>query len=90
MGIQISIGSLGGAVGTNIFIEDQAPQYWLGYGISLGIVVMGAVSAQVLRIYLQRENKKRDAIPLEEIHAKYTEAQLEDMGDASPLFRYTL
>jgi hypothetical protein len=62
----------------------------MGYGISLGIVIMGAASAQILRMYLQHENKKRDAIPLDEIHARYTEAELEEMGDKSPLFRYTL
>src|SRR6478735_9392412 len=38
MALLISIGNLGGAVGSNIFLQKQAPHYWLGYGFSLGIM----------------------------------------------------
>lgn len=33
---------------------------------------------------------KRDAIPEEEIRAKYTDNELVLLGDKSPLFRYKL
>ncbi|KAF2100891.1 putative MFS nicotinic acid transporter Tna1 [Rhizodiscina lignyota] len=90
MAIQISLGNLGGAVGTNIYLEKEAPEYWLGFGFSLGILLCASAVAMALRVALQRINAKRDAMSAEEIHSRYTREELWEMGDASPLFRYTL
>jgi hypothetical protein len=50
--------------------------------------------AFVLRKAFQRENEKRDALLAElgedGLRAKYTDAELLEMGDKSPFFRYTL
>lgn len=35
MALLISIGNLGGAIGSNIFLSEQAPAYPLGYGLSV-------------------------------------------------------
>jgi hypothetical protein len=90
MAIQISIGNLGGAIGSNIYLGKQAPHYWTGYGFSLGIIILALSAAIVLRLVLHRLNKQRDQMSPEEIRTKYTEQELLDMGDYSPLFRYTL
>lgn len=90
MAIQISIGNLGGAIGSNIYLGKEAPHYWTGYGFSLGIIIVALFSAIILRIRLDQINKKRDSMSLADIHAKYSEQELLDMGDYSPLFRYTL
>lgn len=90
IGFQLTLGNLGGAVGSNIYLQRQAPYYWLGYGFSLAIIVAAIVSAIILRLALARINKKRDLMTREEVFAKYTRAQLAEMGDKSPLFRYTL
>jgi len=90
MAIQISFGNLGGAIGSNIYLAKQAPHYWLGYGFSLAIIILSLTSAIFLRFMLNRINKKRDLMSVEEIRAKYTEQELLEMGDRSPFFRYTL
>lgn len=36
MALLISVGNLGGAIGSNIFLSSQAPTYPLGYGLSVG------------------------------------------------------
>ena len=90
MAIQISIGNLGGAIGSNIFLGKEAPHYWTGYGFSLGIIVLALSSAILLRFMLKRINEQRDRMSTEEIRAKYTEEELLEMGDRSPFFRYTL
>jgi hypothetical protein len=90
MGLQICAGNLGGAIGSNIYLANQAPHYWLGYGFSLGIIAAAIVSGFALRYFLQRENTKRDRVPMNEVYAQYTEAELLEMGDRSPLFRYTV
>ncbi|KAH8162179.1 hypothetical protein CIB48_g6072 [Xylaria polymorpha] len=90
MALLISLGNLGGAIGSNIFLEAQKPHYPLGYGFSLGIVV-GAVGCVLTLAYSwDRANKKRDAISEDEVRARYSEQELLDMGDRSPLYRYVV
>jgi hypothetical protein len=90
MGLQICVGNLGGAIGSNIYLAKQAPHYWLGYGFSLGIILAAIVSGFALRFFLNRENERRARMSPEEIHEKFTETELLEIGDRSPLFRYTL
>ncbi|KIW46496.1 uncharacterized protein PV06_02165 [Exophiala oligosperma] len=90
MALLISIGNLGGAVGSNIFLAKQAPHYWLGYGLALGMIAAAIISTFILRIAYGVLNKKRDQMNEEEIRAKYTEEELLDMGDKSPLYRYVI
>lgn len=75
MALLISIGNLGGAVGSNIFLREQAPNYWLGYGFSAGVIVSAITATIILQFATKRINKKRDLIPEEEIRARYTEGQ---------------
>lgn len=89
MAMVISIGNLGGAVGTNIYLAREAPHYWTGFGVSLGVVVAATIAAWVMKVKLERINAERDAMTEEEIRAKYTEEELADLGDESPFFRYT-
>lgn len=58
--------------------------------MSLGAVFVSLCATVFLRWKLQRINAERDAMPLDEIHAKYTDQELQEMGDESPLFRYTI
>jgi MFS family permease len=90
MAFMISMGNMGGLVGSYIFIGSEAPAYPTGYGCSIGFAGAGIVAATSLEFALIRINKKRAAIPIEEIRAKYTDEELEKMGDRSPLFKYTL
>lgn len=91
-GIAISIvptiGQFGGIIGSNIYLVKERPFYKTGFGVSLGFcVIAGFVSTLALRVALKRINANRDKIPVEEIHAKYTQEQLTEMGDKSPLYR---
>ncbi|KAM0257548.1 hypothetical protein ACHAPA_011673 [Fusarium lateritium] len=88
MALLISIGNLGGAVGSNIYLQAQAPHYWLGYGFALGIMSLAVISTIALHFATQRINKRRAMISEDEVRAKYTHAQLKAMGDRSPLFKY--
>lgn len=90
MALMISVGNLGGAVGTNIYLTREAPYYWTGYGTSLGVIVLSLGATMFLRFKFKQINAKRDAMTVDEVHAKYTEDQLRDMGDESPFFRYTI
>lgn len=88
MALLISMGNLGGAVGSNIYLTSQAPKYPLGFGLCLGILTLAIICTLLLRIAYSRINKQRDSMSEEEVKARYTEAQLLDLGDKSPLYRY--
>ncbi|KAK3654817.1 hypothetical protein LTR22_010585 [Elasticomyces elasticus] len=90
MAMLISMGNLGGAIGSNIYIQQQAPNYWLGYGFSLGILLAANICTVILRLVYIRENKLRDAMKEEDIREKYGEEELLAMGDKSPLYRYVV
>ena len=90
MALQISFGNLVATVGTNIYLQKQAPHYQLGYDFSLAIILVGIAAAVVLRQLLSRVNTQRERMSRDEVNRKYTNEELQDMGDASPLFRYIL
>ncbi|KAH7030577.1 major facilitator superfamily domain-containing protein [Microdochium trichocladiopsis] len=92
MGIafMICIGNVGGIIGSFIFRDSEAPTYPTGWGTCLGFVCMGMFAASALEAGYLRINRKRDQLSEEEVRARFTDEQLEKMGDRSPLFRYSL
>ncbi|KAJ4315851.1 hypothetical protein N0V94_005737 [Neodidymelliopsis sp. IMI 364377] len=86
----ICIGNLGGIVGSFIYQEKEKPKYPTGFGTSLSFAAAGLVCAFTLEWLFWRINKKNGEKTEEEWRAIYTEAQLEKMGDRSPLFKYNL
>ncbi|KAK6373396.1 hypothetical protein LTS17_008416 [Exophiala oligosperma] len=87
MAMQIGLGNLGGAMASNFYRAKDKPKFLLGHGLELGFVVMGLVAVLVLRISYGRINAKRERSG--EAHG-LTDAELSDLGDRSPSFRYTL
>lgn len=92
MGIafMICMGNLGGIVGSFIYLEKEKPKYPTGFGSSLAFAAAGIVAALTLETLFVTINKKNAKYTEEDIRRKYTEAQLEKMGDRSPLFKYHL
>ncbi|KAJ0418910.1 major facilitator superfamily domain-containing protein [Aspergillus carlsbadensis] len=88
--LMIAVGNCGGIIGSLIFVAEEKPRYQTGWGTSLGFICAGAASATTLEIVYKLINKRRDRKTREEIEATYTPAQLDAMGDRSPLFRYSL
>lgn len=86
-----TIGQFGGIIGSNIYLSRERPFYRTGFGVSMGFVtVCGIITTNVMRFALSRINKNRDRMTEEEIRASYTDEQLRELGDKSPLFRYAL
>ncbi|KAL6251807.1 hypothetical protein RBB50_002017 [Rhinocladiella similis] len=87
MAMQIGLGNLGGAMASNFYRAKDKPKFLLGHRLELGFVVMGLIAVLVLRITYGRINAKRERSG--ETHG-LTDAELSDLGDRSPSFRYTL
>jgi hypothetical protein len=86
----ICIGNLGGIVGSFIYQERESPKYPTGFGTSLSFAAAGMACAFTLEYLFWKINKKNAEKTEDEWRAIYTEAQLEKMGDRSPLFKYNL
>jgi len=68
---------------------DRTARYPTGFGTSLAVLGFGNIIVPTLYwLYCGRINKRRDAISKEEIHATYSQDELADMGDLSPLYKY--
>jgi hypothetical protein len=88
MALLISLGNLGGAIGSNIFIQEQNPRYWLGYGFCLFICAAAIVCVTILKWSWARENKRRGATDEGKKRAKYSDQELLELGDKPPIYRY--
>ena len=76
-------------MGSNIYIAKESPYYPVGFGLSLGMLLaFGVIWPPIYVMILKRINARRAEMSAAEIREKYTTAQLAELGDESPLFKY--
>lgn len=92
IGLLMLFGSVGGGgIGSNIYLEEQAPVYPLGFGFSVGATILGGMLPATVHWWLlRRDNKRREAMDRDRVLAEHTPEQLSKMEEYSPLFRYIL
>ncbi|KAJ5183379.1 hypothetical protein N7492_000995 [Penicillium capsulatum] len=90
IGYLICMGNAGGIIGSYIYRAEEKPKYPTGYGTSFAFAAAGVVAGLTLEYFLWRENAKKEKVTEVEICARYTEDELREMGERSPLFKYTL
>lgn len=86
----ICIGNIGGIIGSYMYLDREAPQYWTGFSLSLAFGATGVIVALLLELSYKWGNVRKAKTPEDEIRARYSEDELLRMGDKSPLFKYTL
>ncbi|ORY88026.1 MFS general substrate transporter [Leucosporidium creatinivorum] len=94
--LTLGLGSLGGVASSNIYRSADAPRYFLGHGVELGLTVLGICCSCLYAFLLTRANKakeaeqaRQDALPEHEKRV-YTVKELQDLGDKAPEFVYTV
>ncbi|KAK2804355.1 hypothetical protein FQN50_006646 [Emmonsiellopsis sp. PD_5] len=92
MGIafMIAMGNCGGIPGSFIYLEAEKPKYPTGFGASFAFASAGVLAALTLEFAFTTINKRRAKMSEAEVREKYTDEQLQVMGDRSPLFKYML
>lgn len=90
IGFMTGVGNMGGITGSFIFIEKEAPKYPSGFGSSLAFAAAGIVACFTLEFLLWKINGRNAKLSEEEVRDRYSDEELDRMGDKSPLFRYTL
>ncbi|KAL2854095.1 major facilitator superfamily domain-containing protein [Aspergillus pseudodeflectus] len=83
------VGNVGGILGSFMYLESEKPKYYTGFGISLALGGTGVVVAALLEWSYKVANKRKAAVA-EEARVRFTEEELFDMGDRSPLFVHVL
>lgn len=87
-GIQVTLGNFAGIIGTNIFLQNESPRYFTGYGVALGMLWLGGIASTIFFLGLLRENKKR-ASGERDNRLNRSEEEVNNMGDHHPSFRFT-
>ncbi|RUS14958.1 major facilitator superfamily domain-containing protein [Jimgerdemannia flammicorona] len=85
----VSVGSIGGAIGGQIYYD--APKYFNGHAIAISCMAAQTVFVVILRFVFAYENSRRERLTEREKAAeidKYGGTEL--AGDRHPDFRYTL
>ncbi|KAJ5268959.1 hypothetical protein N7497_010312 [Penicillium chrysogenum] len=90
IGYLICVGNVGGIIGSYIYRAEEKPRYPTGYGTSLGFAAAGIMACLSLEFCLWSANKKKALMTVSEIEEKYTEDQLQEMEERSPMFKYSL
>ncbi|PQE22379.1 MFS transporter protein [Rutstroemia sp. NJR-2017a WRK4] len=88
--LQIGLGSCGGLVASNIFITNQAPLYPVGYGTSLGMLLLCGCMCVTFFFGLRRENALRERDGRDYRYSGEERKELGNMGDDHPGFRFVL
>ncbi|KAI1862386.1 uncharacterized protein JN550_010248 [Neoarthrinium moseri] len=83
---QVGLGNIGGIVASNVFFDSEAPLYWTGYGVSLGMLWICAAACTVLYLGVKRENKKRDRGDRD---WRLQGENVDNLGDDHPSWRFT-
>ncbi|KAG1798490.1 major facilitator superfamily domain-containing protein [Suillus plorans] len=84
----IGLGNLGGICSSFIYIDP--PRFHTGHGTVMGFLSLSIIMSLFAMWNYNRLNKKKEAQCLAENISDDRGYEFEDMGDASPLFRYTI
>lgn len=90
VGCMTMVGSVGGVIGSFIYLDREKPKYPTGFGTSMALAGAGVVSCTVLELTYWKINKDRDKMSEAEVRSRYSAKELEELDDRSPLFRYNL
>ncbi|KAH6695116.1 major facilitator superfamily domain-containing protein [Plectosphaerella plurivora] len=89
-GIHLTFGNASGVAAPFLYQTKYAPTFYPGYGATVGVLVLSMVLNLVLLYHFNRENKERREGKQDwKIEGK-TEAEIEEMGEKSPRFIYTI
>ncbi|KIJ14037.1 hypothetical protein PAXINDRAFT_13153 [Paxillus involutus ATCC 200175] len=84
MALQISVGNLGGVIGSNILRTQDAPRYLLGHGLAIMFISIGLTTISIVVLVYKRLNARLDHDEL--LETQHAEPSLQE----APGFRYTL
>ncbi|KAM4057875.1 major facilitator superfamily protein [Hirsutella rhossiliensis] len=89
-GLQLTLGNCSGILSAFIYPKGDAPRYTRGHGVTLSMVALGITIYSLMWLWYRRENKRRAGAQLSDEHRRMKEEELEELGDDSPRYMYTV
>lgn len=89
LAVMIGFGNIGGIIASNIFVQTEAPRYFVGYGVSLAMLVFCGIMCTAFAVGLVMENRKREKGERDH-RLESPESVLGNLGDDDPRFRFSL
>lgn len=83
------IGQIGPILGARLYPTKEAPIYSKGMYVCAGLLLLAAVTAQVLSLSMRVQNKRPDR-DMGQVMTEDIPEDVADVGDAHPLYRYIL
>ena len=90
LALVICIGNTGGIVGSFMYLDSEAPQYYTGFGLSLALGGVALLLVLFLELTFIWANRRKEKVSETEVRERFSEQQLLELGDRSPMFKYTL
>ncbi|KAJ7583782.1 major facilitator superfamily domain-containing protein [Mycena floridula] len=90
LGIVLGTGSLGGIISSFTFRTMDAPHYYLGHSVALGMLGVIFVSSGIMSFTYWRLNKAKEELCERENIDESRVLEFSDLNDDSPLFRYMI
>ncbi|KZP18347.1 MFS general substrate transporter [Athelia psychrophila] len=88
LGMVVGMGNLGGICASFVYIDP--PRFHIGHGTIMGWLSLTIILSAVAMWDYNRLNKQKDALCLREGITEARADEFREMGDDSPLFRYTI
>jgi hypothetical protein len=72
---------------SNFYRSQDAPEFLLGHGLEIMLTTLGLIAIVIIRYKYKKINKQREE---EMLTCTLTDAELSELGDRAPTFRYKL
>ncbi|KAJ5376838.1 hypothetical protein N7509_013724 [Penicillium cosmopolitanum] len=88
-GLQLTFGNISGVMSPFLYKTSEAPRYVRGNAVTLGLVGFAGIVYGVMWFCLRVINKRRAQGLEDEKIASMSEADIQELGDRNPRFRYS-
>lgn len=88
-GMQLTFGNLSGVAAPFLFPTNNAPRYFMGYGVTMALICLSGTIFAFMTMYYARINRNRRAGKEDWKTEGKDEHEIENMGDFGPRFEYT-
>jgi len=89
-GMQITIGNISGVVSPFLYAQDTGPEFYPGYGATIGMLGLGIILYTALTVYFRMQNKKKREGKYDYLMEGKTEEQIAELGENNPRYMYTI
>jgi MFS family permease len=89
-GLQLSCGNSAGIATPFLYSSSDAPRYRPGYSATIALLCLGSSIYVFMHLYYRRQNMIRARGDLDHTTEGMSQAEINEMGEKNPNFRYTI